>query len=213
MMKLKVSGLYNHRIIKQLNELGIASYEFDFRPRSFNFIQKYVLEEIIKEINLSERLFLHFANEPDFMIQDTLSVFKDSEHQVSLMFSDDQDVSFYEQFDTPFFWHYRPEALSKNILKSRNLAGVVFDIEFLNDVLNKGNLLNFYSNFLQMTRGRDLSIVINIDWDGAVSSEILELFSPDFLDVAIGPKVEICYRNVDSKKIENSIKFLKNHTC
>ena len=69
-MNLKVSGLYNHRIIKQLNELGINSFEFDFRPRSFNFIQKYVLEEIIKEINLGEKIFLHFANEVDFIIND-----------------------------------------------------------------------------------------------------------------------------------------------
>ena len=212
-MNLKVSGLYNHRIIKQLNELGINSFEFDFRPRSFNFIQKYVLEEIIKEINLGEKIFLHFANEVDFIINDILSVFKESEHRVFLSFSDDQELSFYESFETPFFWHYRADAVSKNILKYKDLAGVVFDLEFLNELSAKGTLLNFYSNFLQITSGRELQMVINIDWDGAISSEILELFSPDFLDVAISNKVEICYRNVDSKKVENSIKFLKNHTC
>lgn len=210
----KIGGIYDKRTFLALKEIGINHFEFDFRPRSFNFIQKYVLEEILKSSTLGhEKIFLHFSNEADFVVKDIISLFDSFAITPHLVFSDDQEPSYYSQFDLPFFWHYRAEKKIKDIMKDELNKGIIFDLEFLDELYQKQTITSFTSNFLSIPGAFEKEIAIKMDWGKVLPKLIDELFSPSIIEMGINTNVEICYRNVDARKVINSINFIKNQSC
>lgn len=211
---IKISGIYDKRTFLALREIGMSYFEFDFRPRSFNFIQKYVLEEILKtQIIGSEKIFLHFANEADFIVRDIASLFDDQLMKPHLVFSDDLEASYYDQFQLPYFWHYRADKKIKDIVASEYNKGIIFDLEFLDDLYKKQTLTSFVSNFLSLKSAINKEIIIKLDWGQVLPRLIEELLGPSLIEMSINTNVEVCYRNVDTKKVLNSINFLKNQSC
>lgn len=210
----KIGGIYDKRTFLSLKEIGISHFEFDFRPRSFNFIQKYVLEEIVKSSMIgNEVLYLHFANEADFIIKDIVSLFDNTSIKPILVFSDDQSSEYYSQFNLDYYWHYRADKKIKEILNSSLNKGIIFDLEFLDELYQKQTITTFTSNFLSMPNALTKELAVKLDWGKSIPRIIEELMSPQIIEMGINPNVEICYRNVDTRKVVNSINFVKNQSC
>lgn len=212
-LQLKIGGIYDQRTLTFLLEKGINFFELDFRPRSFNFIQKHVVSDLLTRLQAMGNIHLHFANEADFMVNDILELVKANTKNYALVFSDFQTKAYYESFNTPFYWHFRSDVSYKDILSSKLCAGVVFDLEFLEDLLHKGSFEKFITNFYTTTQGFDKEISIKLNWSKYPPAQIMESLSIQRLEMDINNLVEICYRNVDYNKMTSCLKFLQSISC
>ena len=69
---IRIDGIYDNETLKTARSLGVGLFNFDFRPKSFNFLQQHSFLDMLKEgVFSSENLFMHFANEKDFVILNT----------------------------------------------------------------------------------------------------------------------------------------------
>ena len=63
--RFRVEGIYDKRTLQRLQDLNLKDLSFDFRPRSFNFLQQHTFMEIVENISTEDRLYLHFENEAE----------------------------------------------------------------------------------------------------------------------------------------------------
>ena len=214
---ITLSGIYDKRTLKLAQDNGVTQVCFDFRPRSFNFIQKYVLEGILDDFSggLNE-YFLIFENEPDFMIKDILDVFSTRNISCKIIFTDNLQSKYYDQFGVDYFLVYHEQRDVKSLARGQRFQGIIFHYSFLHDLANKGTLHNFMSNLYSSIDKHRLSTVkfgLAADWDSNFASTILDLLDFEFIYVSLNSKVEVCYRNIDSQKLSRNISHIKNLTC
>ena len=77
-IKLRIEGVYDIRTVQYLKGQGIEDFSFDFRPKSFNFLQQYRFFEIIERcFHKNLRFFLKYQNEKDFIVQKMLNDIKE----------------------------------------------------------------------------------------------------------------------------------------
>jgi hypothetical protein len=212
----RVEGIYDKRTIQRLKDLKLKDLSFDFRPRSFNFIQQHNLIELLDELSLDDNCYLHFENEADFVVKNILDSVcnKRKKETVYLEFSDDREVEYYESFDQQFIWHFSNEAKNtSSIIKSKNLKGIVLPFSELLKAHESGVLHNFSNNFhaqfFELLTNNAGKLILQMDWDSNLFSSIIEYFDFDIISVAINNKVEVCYRNVDLGKVQSHVSFLK----
>ncbi len=211
--KISLSGIYDKRTLKFLLENGMNSFTFDFRPRSENFIQKYVLEDLIKlldqQANSSHiKVYLYFQNEADFMIKDILSVFVDSSIKPILYLNCSEDTKYYDSFEAGINWYYDPDHKIDKVLKSKNLEAITFAYHFLEELYESGQLTNFLSNLnvqIFSNAKRKIRFQLSIDWRSNVSQAVLDYLDFENFMLPISRDLEVCYRNVDLPKLKLSI--------
>lgn len=213
---IKVAGVYDKRTIQRLKEVGVNQMTFDFRAKSFNFIQQYAFMELQEELALNESIYLHFENEADFVIKKIIADLSEvkSKRNILLEFSDLYDGEYYDQFNMPYIWHYNLESKSiDSISKSKNLKGITLKFSDLFNLHNDGVLNNFCNNFhalfINNLRNEEFKLTLELDWDSNLFSSISELFDFDTFSIGINNKVEICYRNVDLSKVQDHVQYLK----
>lgn len=213
---VKVAGVYDKRTIQRLKEVGIDQLSFDFRARSFNFLQQHAFMELQEDLALDENIYLHFENEADFVIHKILDDLKDRRNakNITLEFSDLMPVEFYESFKKPFIWHYNFDYKDfENINKSKYIKGIVLRFSDLLKLHEDGVLHNFCNNFhalfINLLSNEDFKLTLELDWDSNLFSSISEFFDFDLISIPISNKVEICYRNVDLSKVQNHVQYLK----
>lgn len=212
----KLNGIYDNKTMLLARSMRIYDLSFDFRPKSFNFIQCYKLSEIIESFDSgANRYYLHFSNEADFAIEKILKDTKEALNKkfgaggiyprLFLEFSDDIGPKFYDQFNTPYLWHYTPDSNIRDIIDSRNIAGIVISYSTLDQMNNDGTLFRFLSNFMQSyyqsISQRAIKLILHIDWDSEVSETILDYFDFDIISLSINNKVEEGYRQISSQKV------------
>ncbi|WP_372654453.1 hypothetical protein [Halobacteriovorax sp.] len=214
---VKVAGVYDKRTIQRLKEVGVDQFSFDFRARSFNFLQQHSFMNLQKELALDENMFLHFENEADFVIHKIIDDLKTERNikNVTLEFSDLNSIDFYEAFKTPFIWHYNLDYKEFDALnKSQYLQGIVLKFSDLLKLHEDGVLHNFCNNFhslfIDLLSKEDFKLTLELDWDSNLFSSISEFFDFDLISIPISNKVEICYRNVDLSKVQDHVQYLKD---
>ncbi len=214
--KVKICGIYDKRTIQRLKEIGTDQFSFDFRARSFNFLQQHSFMDLQEELSLDEGLYLQFENEADFVIKKILDDLSSrrSLKNVFLEFSDLQSADFYDQFEVPYIWHYNFEYKSFDaIVSSKYASGFVLKFSDLLKLHEDGVLHNFcnnfHSQFIRHLSRDDFSLILELDWDSNLFSSISKYFDFDLISIPISNKVEICYRNVDLAKVQNHVQYLK----
>ncbi len=211
---IRIEGLYDLRTVHKCQSLGIKHFHFDFRPRSFNFLQQYRYLELEKAFQTGESRYFHFENESETMVQKFLDDLPDR-NNTFLQFSDDRGAEYYDQFKTPFYWHYDPFA-KQNIPKSGQfIKGIILNFNDIQAIHGADQIYNFSSNLLGHTLGlfeqKNLEIHLTIAWDANIFPSLLDLFSFKTISLPINNQVEICYRNVNLPKVEEGIKYFSNH--
>lgn len=216
MQSIKVSGIYDKRTLKLSKELGVSHFGFDFRPLSLNFIQQYILEDLIILLDQSDQVFLHFQNEPDFMVNNILNSFKEKVVKPTLIFSDAKELEYYESFQTSYYITYNEDLNLSKVLAGDHCKGLVLDNETIKS-LHSTNMLYKFSitlyNLISQIKGDEFILGLKADWAFDIIPSSLEVFDFDLIDVSVNDKVEVCYRNVDSQKFKKNLNIIKNLSC
>jgi hypothetical protein len=209
MKSINLAGIYDRRTVDKARDNGITSLTFDFRPKSFNFIQQYVLEEILDGVESGlVNVNLHFENEADFVVTSIVEAIEKKGHACTLVFSDKHKKNYYEKFDRPFLVYYRDDSDFKSVLSSKLCQGVILKYDFLHELKGAGTLNNFLSNFY-VYNPMDNIIGLELDWDSNIAATILDLVDFEFVTIPVNSKVEVCYRNVDGDKLQKQLHQLK----
>jgi hypothetical protein len=213
--KLRIEGIYDKRTLKYLKTLGVKDFSFDFSPKSFNFIQEYVfLEQILNLLEPRDRIFLHFSRSNDPMIFKLIEDLKKVRQGFGNIYFEFDEWSFdVTSFNFPYNYLLNfSKGSDPSKLIGKNFKGFVFNFNFFED-LHRSNLLNqFVSNFYtryQLKMGDDSLMLLKIDWHDNLLTSLFELFEFNLLSFPINSKIEICYRNVDLKKLGNEMDLLK----
>lgn len=217
-MKLRVHGIYDLRTLEPLKEGKVTHWAFDLRPKSLNFIPAYKLEEILnKEGMYADSISLHFASEKDFMIkkiiEDITKAYPQIEGRLVLEFSDHESASFYNSFGLPFVWHYQTGKDSRDILASPLLKGLLFESDFLDEILaselERNFLMNLFS-FNPKLLSRPIDFILNMSENTSFSRAFFEFLDFSMISLVLGPEMEVCYRNVDLNLLRQKLNSLKN---
>lgn len=216
--KLRIEGIYDKRTLKHLKQQGLNDFCFDFSPRSFNFIQEYVfLEQILELLDPNDRVFLHFARSNDPMVVKLIADLSNSGRSLENVFFEFDEWS--KESSPLNFGHNYLLNFSKDTDASKlignNFKGFVFNFEFFED-LHRSNLLNnFASNFYTRYHsviGENQIMLLKIDWHNNLLESLFDLFDFNLLSFPINSKIEVCYRNVDLKKLSNEMEILQKNT-
>ena len=226
--QLKISGVYNLETINKLSTENIQNLGFDFRPTSFNFLQRYGLLEIIETcFDAKIKYFLHYCDEKEFMIKETLVELKNSlqkninskellnvlESNFFLEFSDQLSFEYYDQFKQPFFLHYYPKLILKQNFTSFFFHGLIVDYKYIEQAHEQGSLSIFLNNLKQIVKsssnGNMLQIILLIDWDSNLIPSLSDVIDFKYIDLTINSKIEKSYRNVDIIKLKHHIQLIQ----
>lgn len=216
--KLRIEGIYDQRTLKHLKQNGMKDFCFDFSPKSFNFIQEYVfLEQLIKLIDSSDNIFLHFSRSNDPMIAKLVLDLKKSGQSLSNVFFEfdewSQEVT-PQNFEQKYLLNFSKDLdLSKMI--GPNFSGFIFSFDFFEDLYRK-NLLstfanNFFTRFHSMLTPERL-LILKSDWHSNLLASLFDLFEFNLLSMPINSKIEVCYRNVDLKKLSSEMEVLQKNS-
>lgn len=215
--KLRIEGIYDQRTLKHLKQKGLKDFCFDFSPKSFNFIQEYVfLEQFLNILDPTDRIFFHFSRSNDPMVFKLIEDLKKSGINLNnVYFEFDEWTSEVnpQNFESHYLLHFAPDLdISKGI--GKNFKGFIFHFQFFEDLHRKNLLINFTNNFYTRFRSfltKDHLLLLKIDWHSDLLSSLFDLVDFDLLSCPINSKIEVCYRNVDLKKLTVEMEFLKRN--
>ncbi|MBC7714982.1 MAG: hypothetical protein H7177_16670 [Rhizobacter sp.] len=211
----KIEGIYDQRTLKLLKAEGLKDFGFDFSPRSFNFIQEHVfLNELVPLLDESDNIHLHFTRSNDPMIAKV--IFDLKKNGVS---SDRVYINCDEWSEAPaatgakYYLNYYPE-IDLSFCKSKLFSGMIFEFSFFEDLHKRGILnnfiTNFYTNFNNLLND-EKKIILRVDWSNNVFPSLFDYFDFDLMSFPINSKIEICYRNVDLKKLTSEMAFVEKN--
>ncbi len=226
MNRIRLEGLYDLTTFQKSQELGLRDFSFDFRPRSFNFLQLHkFLEMMSTEFNSLHRYTLHFEREADFVVKNAIKeidqhlrpqpFYQGFAHHFKLEFSDLSTRETLDQFEAPFYWHYYPEASLKDFLNAQNLRGIVLNFDFLHQRHKEGTFGHFFNHFYQIAplemKARGMELILRLDWNSDLFPSLFDFIDFDLISLCINPKVETHYRNVDLTKATETINYYKTY--
>jgi hypothetical protein len=215
--KLRIDGIYDKRTLNHLKSLGLKDFCFDFSPKSFNFIQEYVfLEQILKLIEPSDKIFLRFNRSNDPMVNKLIEDIKKNGHSLKNIYFEFDEWSA-EVSSINFEYNYLLNFSKDNDpikLIGKNFKGFIFQFDFFEN-LHRSDLIdsftrNFFSKYSAVL-GAESLMLLKIDWHNNLISSVFDLFDFDLLSFPINSKIEVCYRNVDFNKLNSEMKLLKKN--
>ncbi len=215
--KLRIEGIYDQRTLKHLKGFGLKDFSFDFSPRSFNFIQEYVfLEQLLSMIDSKDRVFLHFSRSNDPMVAKLILDIKISGHNLSNVYFEFDEWApeiTPNNFQYNYLLNYGKDFNSSKDL-GPNFRGFLFNFDFFEELHAKNILNSFATNFYTRFHSQisnDYLMLLRIDWHHNLISSLFDLFEFNLISIPINSKIEICYRNVDLKKLNNEMEILQKN--
>ncbi|MBI2519116.1 MAG: hypothetical protein HYV97_01805 [Bdellovibrio sp.] len=223
---MRIEGIYGEKYIDILAQEGIDSFTLDFRPKSFNFLQHHIFLEILNSVkNRLANIFLHFEQSPNFVIQkfvdDGTSVLgpitSEGLTKLFLEFSDLREAEFYDQFASPFIWHWHPMADLEKMLGCTYLRGVVFPYEQILKLYHQGRFDDFYKNicssFIPQLKSKNCYIILASDWLHEMLPSVLEFMDIDIFSYPINRHVELSYRVPNMDLIKEKLISIRQMRC
>ena len=160
---------------------------------------------------------MHFANEKDFvilkMVEDTKNVLSSMGRfsQVNLEFSDECESFYYDQFETPFFWHFKLGTAIEEVLKTYQLRGIVWSLPLLVDINRGQGLDRFFSRFLEdygeNIRRMGLKMVLKVGPSIDLIPKLFQMLPFDFISLPIDSSLELSYRSVNFEHLRKEIHY------
>ena len=109
--------------------------------------------------------------------------------------------------------NYFPE-LTPAACEGPNFRGLIFNFSFFEDLHKRGILNNFIANFYTYYKkhlSEDKQIVMRIDWNDNVFPSLFDYLDIDLMSFSINDKIEVCYRNVDLKKLTEEMDVIEKN--
>ena len=205
--KLIIDGIFDKNSFDHFSQQGIHSFIFDLRPKSFNFIQQYVMIEILKkEIFGKIHFSLRFENDKDFVIkqfvQEVLKFFP--RERLSLSFSDALTSSFYDQFKLPYSWHFQDFATLEKVAQGEFLTHLILSIHELVKISQRGSFETFLQKVNKLAMRRDIQIRLLTPWENSFDDiaifNLLNQFSYLERVLEVNSEVTSQYRMLNMQK-------------
>lgn len=213
--KFKIEGIYDQRTLKLLKSRQVRDFGFNFSPKSFNFIQEHVfLNDLIPLLEPLDKIYLHFTRSNDPMIRKVLEDLKKAGIQNTNLFLEcDEWPTDPNSFGIKYFLNYYPEIEIKNCL-GENFSGMIFNFSFFEDLHQRGVLNNFIANFYTHYKKYltdEKKLIVKIEWNDNVFPSLFDYLDIDLMSFSINSQMEVCYRNVDLKKLANEMEMIKQN--
>lgn len=218
--RLKITGVYDQKSIDLLEKEGVTSFGFDFRVRSFNFLQQYSFLDLIENnFQTNFQYDLIYQDEKDFiiskMIDDLDQLLNKSGHNLRQMenfrlhFTDAKGKEFYDSFKMPYIWEYHPMEDLDKMAKSEYLKGIVLPYDLLSDYHLKGEFHQFVANFLKKLAAggqrKNISLGLKCDWKTDFFPSLSEFLAFEFLQLPIDSTIEESYRHISPDLVKSSV--------
>ena len=220
--RLRLEGIYNPETISHIEERQISDLGFDFRPKSFNFIQHYRFLELLEATFSPEKTYwLHFENEhPDLinkLLKDSVEFLNSkgsSSEPLLLEFSDLKDADYYDQFGQKFAWNYTDMESLKKIIQSKNLEVLILPFTEIEYLQNSSKFHEFVSSFHKTTfkslHDKKIKLALKADWDSNLFPSLFEFIKFDFCSVPVNNKVETSFRQIDWSKFDRHLDYYQS---
>ena len=216
-MEYIVHNIYNQETLSFLKTKGIHHFGFNFQTKSPWFTQQYVIFELIEKNAHSKSFFyLNFSGEKDFMISKILSdleaknYFGIKKEQFILIFDDKRDHDFFDQFGYQYHLYLDPMRNLEKIKTSELCTGLILDFNYLVELNQKHVLEHFCATMHKHFKDTHHQLIFNVDWDSDIFSSIFEYFQFNSTSTCINGHVESGFRQVDSSKLEEGMRFIQN---
>lgn len=204
-----LKGITQAESIETTQELNLAGYGFDLRPKSFNFVQVKKVKDILGQYPNFQYILL-FENEKEFMVNDLFELIQeDNDYNLTPEFTGLSNLSEIEKVGKEFYWHYHDEETFKNLQKHKLLKKIIFLHQDLEDYHARGELFGFLTLFKDLqTAG--IKFEVQIDWDTSIIESMFEYFPFDTISYEINNKVELSYQNPNHAAIISQLINTKN---
>ncbi len=218
--RLKVTGVYDQQTMDLLTKEGVTSFGFDFRVRSFNFLQQYSFLELIeKNFQTNFNYDLIYQDEKDFviakMIADLDEQLKKSGHSLkalnnfTLHFTDAKGRDFYDSFKMPYIWEFHPMEDLEKMAQSEYLKGIVLPYNLLEDYQAQGSFHQFVADFLRKLSGggvrNKISLGLKCEWKSDFFPSLNEFLVFEYLQLPVDSTIEQSYRHISPELVKSSV--------
>lgn len=205
--RIFLNGVYCSRAVKGVQELLGVTCSFDLDPRSTQFVQQYVIDEIVQDCSLDKMIY-SFKGEQDFVIKELVDKAK---KDVSLSFSCQRGSTFYSQFNCPYYYHYQLDNDPFTSFHDPLLKGIILSAGEMSDSIG-GTTLQGLRNMIVSSGRRieDLEIGISINRATSLKTELFQDFPISFIQFNISAHVEVCYRNVHIETLISELKEVES---
>jgi hypothetical protein len=207
-VKIRLTGVYNSQTITHLKDCSVNHFGFDLRPKSFNFIQAYKIQEILTTVDtLIDNFYLHFENEKDYVISEISSmIVSHLKHgKLFLEFSGDNDLNFYDQFSVPYLWHFNEKIDLGQIEKSQYLQRIVLEQNTLEHLNRYNRMYDFLNGLAPLLTNKQIELELKLDWDSALMEAILDFYPVAMISFGVNSKVEKSFRQIDLQRVQGHI--------
>jgi hypothetical protein len=204
-MRLWVGGVYDKTTLNTLSNIDVRNIIFDFRPRSFNFVQEYKMQEILEnEIHENSQIGLCFESEKAFIID---KIFNDLENKSYI--TKEQILLFLEGIIEKatrehylYYWKYDQRMDLNDLLQDDNCLGIVLDQVLLDSLNQSQQLYQFMSKLIKSNK----EIVVE---SSKLPTGLLDFFKIDSLILPLNKEWEVGYRQVDQDLLDDYLRRLQ----
>ncbi|MDP7319226.1 MAG: hypothetical protein QF441_01395 [Bacteriovoracaceae bacterium] len=208
-MKFILKGVCHQDVSEQVECQNLEQLSFDFRPKSFNFIQGYKVLDILKKTQKSYQYSLMFDNEKDFVISEFLKKTPDDlSSSIFLEFFNESSLEFMEKFGKKYFWHYNDKVKIRDISQCQNIDRIIFTHEHLELLHQQGELFGFFQLFSDYFH--KVMIEVQLNWNTELISSLVDMFQIPLFSFEISHEVEKSYQNPDYELISNILNNLSD---
>ncbi len=210
--------MYNSEIIKIAAEEGLYQYSFDFRPRSFNFIQENVFKDILNQFGSPfHRYYLRFDSGENYLFEYFMQSLKEiirensnlSLNQFTFELEGDLDFEYIGNLGLSYILHYNHEKPELFNSYQTFLSGVLLPMNFLYGLHLRHELSEFSQSFAQIGRGPrrtgDWQLILEMNWSSVFFDGLLEAFAFDTISFSINSSVEKSYRVIDKYRLKKGL--------
>lgn len=213
--KFKIEGIYDQRTLKLLKAKNLRDFGFNFSPKSFNFIQEYVfLNELIPLLDPKDKIYLHFSRSNDPMILKVLTdLFKVGIQKENIFIDCDEWSDDPGKLEINYYLNYTTD-MNLEHCKNSLFSGMIFNFSFFEDLHRRGILNNFIANFYTHYKKHltdDKKIIVRIEWSDNVFPSLFDYLDIDLMSFSINSQIEVCYRNVDLKKLSSEMELIEKN--
>ncbi len=207
----RIDGIYDKRTLKLLKEKGVRDFCFDFSPKSFSFVQEHVfLSDLLPLVDERDQIFFYFARSDDPMIKklysDIGSLAKKAILECAEWPIDPLELGH------KYLLNYS-ESFDSKLIDSNDFQGIIIEYEVLEKQYKSGKLrtflLDIHHKMPEHIKGTK-KIILKANFGENIQSSLIDSIGFELLSFSINSKIEICYRNVDLKKLSIEIDLQKN---
>lgn len=202
-MNLLLKGITKASSVETTQNIPVAGYAFDLRPRSFNFTPIKNIQNILEQCPIAS-FDLIFENENPSIVAEILNKFKDAAVRPSLEFCGAVDFSVLDRLQKTYSWRYHEEVSISKIKAAENLKKIILTHDILEKYLESGELFGFLQLFNDDDFS-DLQFELLLDWDSFVIESVLDISGFDFISFELNSKVEISYQNPDEDLVVSEL--------